>query len=358
MSFKISSMVVLLLMVLGIIIGTTATQATDEQYARWSKSCMPLKVYIQSDTNIPGYRDTYPVQVAKAFRQWKVDTKGMVDFTIVNDKKNADIVVSWANKMRKQDFIDQADGHSYVWGITKLGNPTEIILVTSHPMAHNQSLTDNNIYMISLHEIGHALGIWWHTRDPQDIMYPDFIVPSTTANGARKIINKNTGTLSSRDISNVMALYNKNNVTMLDKVAKGTNVKLHSVNNSVIGAVETTGSAAATVSTNSQDLNVDLGTAMAYLKKNPDSYEAYNNIGLVYLENGDFNTAVQYFQKSLSINPHYSKGHFNLALSFSKMKNYAPAIVHYKKYLELEPEGANSENVKKEIERLKQISMN
>lgn len=336
--------------------GIASISAEAYDYARWSKNKMPLKVYIEQTSTVPGFKRTYPVEVAKALRQWKVDTKGLIDFTVVPVAKDADIIVTWANKIKKESYTGQAEGHSYAWGITKLGNPTKITLVTSHPLANNQNLSENNIYMIALHEIGHSLGIWWHTRDPNDIMYPDFIVASTTANGARIILNKNRGTLSDRDIVNLIALYNNNNVKVLDKVAKGTNIQIRSVNNDVIGSVETTGSAAATVATNTKTLNVDLGKALAYLKENPNSPEAYNNIGLVYLENNDAANAITNFNKSLEMNPDYAKGHFNLALAYSKEKNFGMAISHYEKYLKLDPDSAQSDNVKLEIDRLKSIT--
>jgi predicted Zn-dependent protease len=330
--------------------------AEDAKYVRWTKESMPLKVYIEKTSNVSGFKNTFPVYAAKAFRQWKVDTRELVDFVIVNNKNDADIIVSWADKLRKEDIMETARGHGFVWGVTKIGNPTQIILVTKHPLNDNHPLSENVLYMIALHEIGHSLGLWWHTTDTKDIMYPDFIVPSTTANGSRLIANHNKGTLSRRDIQNLMALYNNNNVITLDKVARGSNIKMPAFNNSLVGNIETTGTAAASVATTTPKLNVNLGEALQQLKNDPNSYEAYNNIGLVYLENEDYSSAVTSFQKALNLNPYYPKARFNLALTFVKSKKYDQAILEYEKYLELEPDSINSENVKKEIERLKMIS--
>lgn len=326
-----------------------------EDYARWSKASMPLGIYIEQTSTVPGFKSTYPVQVAKALREWKKDTGGLVDFTIVGNKANADIIVEWSPKMKKEDYIDQSKDHNYIWGVTKLGNPTTIKLVTNHPLTNNQSLSDNIVYMIALHEIGHSLGLWWHTRSPEDIMYPDFIVPATTANGARKIINKNTGVLSSRDISNIKALYNNNKVALLDKMPKGTNMKLASKNNSMIGAIETTGTAAASVSTNSNDLNIDIGKALAHLKSNPDSYEAYNNIGLVYLQEQKFDNAIKYFDRAIQLNSTAGNVYFNRALAYSRLQNKDMAIVDYEKFIKLKPNDPNTPNAIKEVERLKQL---
>ena len=316
-------------------------------YAHWSKNKMPLKVYIERNTN-----STYAVDVAKAFSKWQTASRGLVNFVIVNNKNQADIQVSWVNKMKKEDSAGQASGHSYVWGVTKLGYPTKIILATKHPLNDSQKLSDNTIYMISLHEIGHSLGLWWHTKDPQDIMYPNFVVPSTTSNGSRMITNQNTGNLTSRDLQNLVALYNKNNVCFLDKLSRGENIQLTSYNNSGKGVVETTGAAAASVSTKSTKLNLNLGDALNYLKQNPNSSEAYNNIGLIYMENKDYDNALKSFVKAAYINPNCADIHLNTAIALTNVKQFPLAIKEYQTYLKLAPNASNAEDVKKQITAL------
>lgn len=338
------------------VLGISSAYAGETKYARWSKPHMPLKVFIEQGTTVSGYKTTFSSDVVKALRQWKSDTRGIVDFVVINDKSKADIIFAWKTKMRKEDVTEQAKGHSYIWGITKLGYPTTIYLATRHPLDDKQSLADSSVYMIALHETGHALGIWWHTRDPKDIMYPDFLIPSITSNGARMVANQNKGTLSNRDIQNLIALYNNNEVKILDKLVKGSHLQMYSQNNSVIGAIETTGTAAASVASKSTNLEIDLGNALARLKKDPNSFEAYNNIGLFYLQSNDTNAAIQSFNKAISLNPKYSKAHFNLALTYSKLNKPDLAIYEYEKFLEFEPDANNSEDIKKEISRLKTIS--
>lgn len=329
--------------------------AVDTEYARWSKTDMPLKVYIERNPSVPGYKDSFAVQVARALRQWKDSSGRMIDFTIVPSESRADIVIRFSSKLKKSDYLNQpsSKGHKYIWGITKLGFPTEIIIATKHPMNSAETLTDNVIYMISLHEIGHGLGLFWHTRDPHDIMYPEFIVPASSSKGAKIVVNKNKGSLSSRDLSNLKALYSNKNVKILSDLPKGNKLALGGPAEGRIGGIETTGAAAASVKSMSVNSKVDLGKALAHLKENPNSFEAHNNIGLVYLQNNDFNNAIQYFNKALSINPHYAVGYFNRGLAFSKMRKNLLAANDYEKYLELKPAASNAEVVEKEIIRLK-----
>jgi tetratricopeptide (TPR) repeat protein len=50
------------------------------------------------------------------------------------------------------------------------------------------------------------------------------------------------------------------------------------------------------------------------IRKNPDSWMAYNNLGLFLYRQGDVGRALPLFQKSLKINPDDPEAHYNLAL--------------------------------------------
>lgn len=327
--------------------------ADGEKYIRWSKSKMPLKVYIERNPNVPGYQSSYAVDVAKAFAGWKTNTNNFVDFYIINDKKAADIIVRWEDRIQKNDYAATSRGHSYVWGITKVGNPTEIILVTKHPLQNDQPLSNNTIYMIALHEIGHALGMWWHSRDENDIMYPDFIVASSALKGSRIVVNKNRGSLSSRDVANLKALYSNNKVTCLDQLARNSKMSLPLLNNAVAGNIETTGVAAATAKGTSIEASADLGKAMAILRQDPYNAEAHNNIGLVYMDSNNYAKAIQSFKNSLNLDPYSYKAHFNLGIAYSKVGSNDLAVKEFLQYLKLNPEAPNAPIVLKEIQRLK-----
>lgn len=355
MKIRYSGFIFAVIIMMAQFVFSQALYSADADYARWAKTDMPLKVYIERNTNVPGYKETYAIEVAKALRKWKDASGQTIDFTIVPSASQADMVIRFSDKLKKTDYINQpsSQGHKYIWGITKLGYPTEIIVSTKHPMNSTENLSENVIYMITLHEIGHGLGLFWHTKDPHDIMYPDFIVPASSSKGARIVVNQNQGSLSTRDISNLKALYNNNDVKILSKVPKGVKVALGSPKEGRIGDIETTGAAAASVKSLSMKSDVDLGKALAYLKENPNSYEAHNNIGLVYMQNNDYNNALQYFNKALSINPTYAVGYFNRALIYSKLNENLLAVDDFEKYLKLKPDAENAGVVESEIARLK-----
>ncbi|MCM8784104.1 MAG: tetratricopeptide repeat protein [Candidatus Omnitrophica bacterium] len=64
----------------------------------------------------------------------------------------------------------------------------------------------------------------------------------------------------------------------------------------------------------------------------------YNNRGMDLLEKGEPDSAIEYFYKSLKINPNFVETHYNLAVAFEEKHNYGNAITEYKKVLELKPD--------------------
>lgn len=332
-----------------LMIFSMASFAATKEYVRWSTQKMPLKVYIDRTSTAPGYQQSYSVDVAKAFAAWKSSSGGVVNFVFINDKNSADLIVKWTDRVAKQD-----KSHNQAWAITKIGNPTEIIFATKHPLQTDQSLTNNTMYMIALHEIGHSVGMWWHSRDPNDIMYADFIVASSGVKGSRIVVNKNKGSLSSRDVANLKALYQNNSVKSLDKLARNTKMSMPMLDKAETGgvSVETTGVAAATAKgTSIQD--VDMGKALTILRKDPYNPEAHNNLGLAYMAASDYNKAIQSFENAINIDPYSYKAHFNLGLVYSKTGNSQSAINEYLQYLKLKPDAPNAAVVVREIQRLK-----
>ncbi|MCM8798686.1 MAG: tetratricopeptide repeat protein [Candidatus Omnitrophica bacterium] len=62
-----------------------------------------------------------------------------------------------------------------------------------------------------------------------------------------------------------------------------------------------------------------------------------NNRGMKLLEKGDYNLAIDYFQKSLRVKPNFPEAHYNLGVIFEERYNYEEAIDEYKKAIELNP---------------------
>jgi protein O-mannosyl-transferase len=86
--------------------------------------------------------------------------------------------------------------------------------------------------------------------------------------------------------------------------------------------------------------------AMAHYRKalelKPDNAEPENNLGTLLEKTGRTDEALAHYQKALEINPNLAHAHNNLGLLFSNMGRTDEAIVHYRKALEINPDYGNA----------------
>ena len=126
-----------------------------------------------------------------AFKIWDSAMRDNMNFVFVNHKDQADIAI---------DYIEQLSGTQV--GITKTGHisiqgriylhKAVILIAKKDPIGFIQS--DAALLKVTLHEIGHAIGMIGHSNSINDIMY--YSTAST----------KNTSP-STRDIDTVNKLY-------------------------------------------------------------------------------------------------------------------------------------------------------
>ena len=141
---------------------------------RWNKR--PIKVYI------PG--NTYNSQIMKnAFMQWQTRTNSAVWFTFLGDnKKNeADITVTFVETDTKcgnssaigcthsrtdsNGFYTHNDMYIASKAVYRLVGDDGTVAVKT------EMITAPQLYRVMLHEIGHAIGIHQHSKNPNSIMY-------------------------------------------------------------------------------------------------------------------------------------------------------------------------------------------
>lgn len=81
----------------------------------------------------------------------------------------------------------------------------------------------------------------------------------------------------------------------------------------------------------------DLSLWSDVVKKSPNKYRGYNEIGTWYLKKKLIDNAIPYFQKSISLNPGSGASHNNLGLCFLGKGLIDPAIEEFKQAIRTNP---------------------
>jgi hypothetical protein len=135
----------------------------DDNNARWpDRQLEPLRVWVQPASALADFHASYPVRAREAFERW-MRVGVPVNFTFVLDSASCDIPVVWVDKFDMPISGRTRWTRDQHWWI--VGSSIEVAL-------HHQSgvaLDPEAIYVITLHEVGHVLGLD-HTQDERSIM--------------------------------------------------------------------------------------------------------------------------------------------------------------------------------------------
>ena len=121
---------------------------------RWPN--LPIKVYIkpnEADADI----------TAQAIRAWK----DMFSVEVVSNSAQADVVVAWDKATWDQNTTGLLT--KPVVQVDERRNIRTVILISLYPL---KNAGDNNKLHIVMHQMGHAFGLWGHSDNPDDVMYP------------------------------------------------------------------------------------------------------------------------------------------------------------------------------------------
>ncbi|MBX9694687.1 MAG: matrixin family metalloprotease, partial [Cyanobacteria bacterium] len=141
---------------------------TARNKLRWPKSRMPVKVYIKPANGLQNFKPEYQDLLKKAFDDWVTAAAGNISVSYVDSAKNADITAEWTNDT--QGIVNLAEGGDTQFAGDGQGmEKAHIRLLLLDPKP--QKLTPSLVRWITMHEVGHALGLLGHSPDPADIMY-------------------------------------------------------------------------------------------------------------------------------------------------------------------------------------------
>jgi tetratricopeptide (TPR) repeat protein len=170
--------------------------ASHEGAVRWPNEVVHLKVYIQPVANDPTYRAEYDGFAQDAFKQWAAASNDKVAFDFVKKAEGSDIDWVWTDDVNKVSSVAEGGETNVSYAGKKISHATVTVLTKN--TGFDSPLSPNQIRAVSLHEIGHALGIIGHSPKPQDIMFcsmpPALSKPS----------------LSARDVQTISKLYSTN----------------------------------------------------------------------------------------------------------------------------------------------------
>ncbi len=72
---------------------------------------------------------------------------------------------------------------------------------------------------------------------------------------------------------------------------------------------------------------------------------AENNLGIIFLQNGQLDDAISRLQAAIDLRPENGPAHNNLAKALLQKGRVAEAMVHYRKFLEIEPQNVEARNI-------------
>jgi len=145
------------------------SEATLTGVHRWPASLMPLKVYLKSGTGVPFYKEQYNDILKRAFSDWANASSGKVKVAFVDSAVDANISCSWTSDPAQ--LANAAESGETQLALNSKGIVRATIVFLTVPLVAALPITDNRLRVTCLHEVGHALGLTGHTRNPDDIMF-------------------------------------------------------------------------------------------------------------------------------------------------------------------------------------------
>ncbi len=157
---------------------------------RWPPDHHTIRVFMRPPVNVVGYQPKYDTLVRQSFTDWANASAGALKFQFQSIPANADIDFSWTSDASK--LVNKAEAGETRLTSGRFGIVHGVIQILTVPMMPGISVTPNRIRLISLHEIGHVLGLTGHTSNPNDAMF----YSATIADEWRNLSPRDTNTMT------------------------------------------------------------------------------------------------------------------------------------------------------------------
>jgi len=152
----------ILLILIAFLVGINICYASSS-YSNMTRKNFPIKVYI------PDHPKAFIVK--KAFAEWSQKTNGKVKIDYCNEQRKRAATMAF----KFVDYIEDSNPGQNTLGVTyNKGAGNTIVLTEIHigllDKTSKKPISDNSLYYITIHEIGHAFGLQ-HTSDASSIMH-------------------------------------------------------------------------------------------------------------------------------------------------------------------------------------------
>lgn len=276
----------------------------NNEVMRWNPGTFPLKYYIEKRTDIPPYY----IQITKnSFKEWEKKSKNFIRFQEVLSPQKADITIKFVDFAQNQYSMRKITEYSVGNTIPKIQNGIlqnmNILILTTN--SNKKPFSHEEMNIILLHEIGHAIGLWGHTHNSENIMYYS--------------ADKNPyfeQSITIEDINTLKLLYRLNPTITNKPVAK------KELQNLITPKL-------VTESIDNYHSN-KIDSALNFLQKNPKDTNRWIELAEAYAVNGQYHFAINCLNKANSLSYTRETKHiifYNTAINLIFLKNYDDALI-------------------------------
>ncbi len=255
----------------------------NNQIMRWNPKTFPLKVYVDF-ADIATVPDYYNNEIFRAFGQWQVSS-GFLAFKFIDSPDSADITVKFA-PLPKNNCNQTGCKYVVAHTIPTIKNNIlkQMTITIYDKDANGSYFSDRQLYNTVLHEIGHALGIMGHSYSTDDLMY--MAEDGREENPMLTRYRSDFQYISNKDVSTLKLLYNL--------IPSVTNTPLDEVNteNLIYPPI--------VLGTTKNMSQQKLKEAQKYVQEAPDIPNGYIDMAIAYDELGKFDLAVQALQNAFN----------------------------------------------------------
>jgi len=281
---------------------------SDGRLTRFTE--LPITVYVEG-LEFQGKK--YAADLRYALKEWETCSDGLVRFQLTNLPHGANVSVSWVRSLEAPD-------QEHPLGVSELHRTGQDefsvqMRIGLQERKSRKALTHDQMKTVFLHELGHAIGLWGHSKNKLDVMY-------YAANALQP---------TSRDISTLKQLYSHE-----------LGYSLHAQSISAIRKEMRTKQEEArlyfllgTVYADQEDYQQAIDNFKRCLHLDPDFYKASSALASAYQDSGQEQAALAEFLSLTESKPSAMVHNVIGALYFEK-QDIAKSIQHFKKALKLE----------------------